>query len=129
MACYIRRMGLFYSWIWSPNENILSSRYSRIGTWQVYEIDSSRIFKVILIPAKANLIIMHNVAGERYATTHSRTLRLGLLKKRDEAIKRQELTQFNEETRLKLEKTLLTWTESLILSPMQMLTSSLPPKV
>lgn len=122
-------MSLFYSWIWFPNEHILSSRYSRIGTWQVFEWPTPHEahvpFKVILLPTKANLVIMPGSS----VTTHSRTLRLGLLKKRDEAIKRQELTQFNEETRLKLEKTLLTWTESLILSPMQMLTSSLPPKV
>ncbi len=119
---------MFYSWIWSPNENILSSRYSRIGTWQVISKapDEEHVpFKVILTPTKANFIITPGNSVK----THSRAIRLGLLKKRDEAVKRQELTQFNEETRLKLEKTLLTWAESLILSPMQMLTSSLPSKV
>lgn len=111
-------------WEWKPNDQILSTRLSRIGEWKT--TGSIGHYQLILYPTRAELI--KRFGRSREGAVYCKVIRQNLMQKRMEAMRERSVSDFLEATRIKLEGPLLYWAESIVLTPMQLLESKLESK-
>ena len=108
------------TWVWQSNERILSFRRSRLGHWETYREDHR--FQLILYPTHADLF---SRVPKLTPKVFSRPLRSKLMEQRKQAADEERLAEFLEQTRQKMEASLLVWAETYLLTPMQLLEASI----